>query len=308
LRIQWISAYTWTFVYLIGVALHFDSMAKLRERELGAALDRQSVAYGMVVHDISSYLANAQYAAQLLEKGNLENHQRHEVAGYLVKDISRLDQLVTILRNQLGYQLSPSGIKQHQCHLGDAFNEAIGLLKVRRKLPSQCLFVASEAASSLVLNARQDELIQIIDNLAVNASDAVNRSKCDRLVFLMDVDVWRVNSMDRITLSFSDNGPGISSQIVEKILLGEPRVEEVTNSQSFKKSFGLRLISNYLDIFGGRLRFQTPAEGPMVSSQKTEGTWGELPGTSILLDIPSSMIANFGKATADPHLPPRRSA
>jgi hypothetical protein len=31
----------------------------------------------------------------------------------------------------------------------------------------------------------------------------------------------------------------------------------------------------------------------MVSRQKAEEAWGELPGTTILLDLPASMIANL---------------
>ena len=308
LRIQWISAYTWTFIFLISLARHFDTMAKMRETELAEALDRQRVAYGMVVHDISSYLANAQYAAFLLEEGRLEHKQSLNVVSLLGKDIGRLNQLVSILRNQLAYQSSLPADKHKEVNLGEAFEEAIDLLKARRSMSAPCVFLASDDASRLMLGMKRNELVQIIDNLASNASKAASKSNCECLVFLMDVDPVGAESDQMVTLSFSDNGPGISAEIMHRILSGDPDGVEGPKSRTERKSFGLKLISNFLEIFGGRLHYQTPAAGPMVSRQKAEGTWGQLPGTTILLDIPSSMVLNLKEITADRDIPRRKSA
>jgi signal transduction histidine kinase len=247
----------------------------------------------MVVHDVSAYLSNAQYAAFLLGTGNLEHKQTQDVASLLGKDLDRLNQLVTILRDQLGHQPSlPSG-KQEAFNLGEAFDEAISLLKIRRTMSIPCLFVASKAASCLMVRMKRDEMIQIIENLADNASRAASQGNCKQLVFLMDVDPVESARDARVTLSFSDNGPGISPEIMDKILSGESSGDEAPKARKARKSVGLKLISNYLEIFGGRLHYQTPAAGPMVSRQKAEEAWGELPGTTILLDLPASMIANL---------------
>ena len=304
LRIQWISAYTWTFIFLLSLARHFDTMAKIREKELAEALDRQWVAYGMVVHDVSAYLANASYAGFLLEKDDLDTQQRYEVAKVLSGDLNRLHQLITILRNQLSHQPSLPVGPDRVFNLGEAFDEAVSLFKIRRTMSASCLFVASDAASQLMLNMKRDEMIQIIDNLINNASRAASQTKCEGLVFLMEVNPVEPGSDGPVTLAFSDNGPGVSPDLLSKILSGETDAGTKQSSAKPRKSVGLRLISNFLSILGGRLHYKTPAEGPLVSRQKAEGTWGHLPGTTFLLDLPSSMIVNTRGTSGDraPHL------
>lgn len=106
-------------------------------------------------------------------------------------------------------------------------------------------FTMSEVESSLVIECRSHEILQVLVNLLNNASDAIENLK-DKWV---RVDVR--NHKNEVIISVTDSGQGISADVVEKLFMPFYSTKRV----QYGTGLGLSISKSLIQRHQGRLDY-----------------------------------------------------
>ena len=117
-----------------------------------------------------------------------------------------------------------------------------------------------------------DQLTQVITNLVLNATQAMDGSKKLRRIVLES----GIEADNQVFLKVTDTGPGVPAEIKQKIF--EPFF--TTKSTKGGTGVGLALCLNIVASHGGQIRVEEPAEGGasfIITIPATEQTADEAP-------------------------------
>lgn len=283
---QMSQAITWTYIFILSVAYYFDRVTKTREDELSRAIERISVAYGLVVHDAAANLSNIRLSMFAIKQRKMTQEEFDAVSSLLAEHVERLADLLSKLRNHLRKDIE-TVVGASWSNLGEAFEDVVRLQRVRENHTNEGIFKISPAAASTGLAFKKDDLVQMIDNFAANATAAVSTAAASTSIFFVDVADVEVDGREFIRILVTDNGPGMTSENFEKVLSGESRGDG-------RESFGLKFISRLVKIAGGQISSQSPVTPAIKKSADLAGYWGDLPGTTIIVDLPrkSTVVEN----------------
>lgn len=282
LRFQTMQATSWTYIYILAVAWNFDRITTARTKKLSLALERQSVAYGLVVHDAASYLANITNSLYLLRRGGMNASDQRTVSEVLDDQVVRLGELMNTLRQHL--KVSPADVTDaaQESNLGAAFDEALDLLKIRGSKSDHGIYVISNTASATGVALAHGDLVQIIDNFMVNASTAIKRAGGEKPIIVIESERIQTQDTECIRIRITDNGPGLSNDNFETLFFSQDK--NARNGQ--RQSMGLRLITKYIKLIGGKLSCISPADSHFARVSVDRKDWGIMPGTTITIDLP----------------------
>lgn len=294
LKFQMLQATSWAYIFILAVAWNFDRVTTARARKLAFSLEKQSVAYGLVVHDAASYLSNISTSLYLLRRGDLQASEEQKVAEVLDDQVARLGKLMNTLRQHLKTPQSDETNSEQAANLGSAFAEAMDLLALRGSRSERGVYLISSDAAATFVTLAHSDLVQIIDNFAVNASTAIERAGGVSPVLVVEAEKIETDAHAYIRIKITDNGPGLSNHNFEKLFL-EP--EDNANARQ-KRSMGLRLIAHYIKLAGGKLSCVSPAAGSEFMRVSVDPkVWGNMPGTTITIDLPLD-VAWIGRSKA----------
>jgi signal transduction histidine kinase len=219
-------------VLAIGVFKHraaYDVLAQMREN-LGALSE---MAAG-IAHEIRNPLSSLKGASNLL-KSELKDHDHAEGREYLNIITEEIDQLNNILTN-FQYFTKPLKIEKEPLPLNEVILKTIKLaeidtpeLSIRSQLSGEVGMVRADASL----------LKQVFLNLIKNAADA-----CDpegELIIQTECDPHCV------TISFSDNGPGIQPNLLDHIF------EPFFTTKTSGVGVGLAISRKIIEAHGGRI-------------------------------------------------------
>jgi signal transduction histidine kinase len=219
-------------ILAVGIFKHkaaYDVLAQMREN-LGALSE---MAAG-IAHEIRNPLSSLKGASNLL-KSELKDHDHAEGREYLNIITEEIDQLNNILTN-FQYFTKPLKIEKEPLPLNEVILKTIKLaeidtpeLSIRSQLSGEVGMVRADASL----------LKQVFLNLIKNAADA-----CDpegELIIQTECDPhW-------VTISFSDNGPGIQPNLLDHIF------EPFFTTKTSGVGVGLAISRKIIEAHGGRI-------------------------------------------------------
>ena len=116
-------------------------------------------------------------------------------------------------------------------------------------------FIEDIDSVSCILFAERDRLKQVVNNLITNAVEAV--ASCDRPCIQI---ASRMLSDDRWEVAVTDNGPGVSSEVVGRAF------ESFVTTKEAGTGLGLAIVKRIVDLHGGAARLSQIAEGGTCAS------------------------------------------
>ena len=212
-----------------------------------ARLSALGMMAGSVAHEINNPLGIIHaYASNLLERasdGNLSAPDTEKVCSRIVETTERIASIVRGLRHiaREGSEdpFAPASVRE-------IVGRALDLCRERFRMHAIRL-ITPEMDASLRVRCREVQIVQILLNLLQNAFDAI----CD-----IDGDRWIAVQIGlagrKVTLSVIDSGPGISSDVRERMM--EPFF--TTKPVGKGTGLGLSISRSIAQDHGGELLYE----------------------------------------------------
>jgi two-component system, NtrC family, sensor kinase len=241
--------------YLIRVFLENAAFAiknaelkqRLVENERMAAAG-QAISY--IVHDLRTYVGNAQMFMDLLLK-RVETPQHIPALADRIQ--GSLSQALMLVGDTLDFARGSIRIEPRQIDLSQTVREAIEFWTPR--FSSHRARLVHTIEDGLVCNADAQRLLQVLHNLVKNGLEAVAAMPDAR------VEVSLASADDtHVLMTVSDNGGGIPADLQGRIF--EPFVSMGKRSGT---GFGLAIVKQIVDAHEGRIDVVTGPDGTSFS-------------------------------------------
>ena len=223
---------------------HLEKQVQRAERL--AAIGRLAAG---VAHEIRNPLSSIRGFAYLLGKGHAEPSPEREYADTMVREIDRINRVVSDLLNFA----RPMALEPEEVCLTDLIDHVVTLVSADTKAQGIDIHVRSEP-DRLRLFADSNQLTQAILNLALNAIQALEDGGT------IDVRAGRHQSGEGVAIVMEDNGPGIPPELQEKIF------EPFATTRERGTGLGLAMVRKIAENHNGEVRLESPPPG------KTHGT------------------------------------
>lgn len=202
----------------------------LVQNEKLAALGR--VASG-VAHEVRNPLASMKLKIQLAERNKSDQAKLDKTFDVLLEEIERLDKLVRkLLDAGRPSKLNPSKISLVNLVVG-----RVSLLSEKAKLNG--VNIVDSVASDLSVEADAEKLAQVIDNLLLNALEAMPNGG--------NLKIAGDQRADKAFIEISDEGKGISSEIKDRLF------EPFFTTKDKGTGLGLAISREIIEAHGGKL-------------------------------------------------------
>ncbi len=226
---------------------HFDQYDLIKENInlLASALSESEMLksdfISSVSHELKTPLAVMENYATLLLNEDLEESERKEYAGVLVKTSKRLAKLVSNILKLNRLENSTLAIKKEKFNLTSALGECI--LRYEDKMDDKGIILDCDFDDCEIVSNRE-YLDIVFSNLMSNAVKFTERGG-EIVVTLKKTDEGAV-------VSFQDTGCGISSQSGEKIF---EKFYQADNSHAVEgNGLGLALVKRVIDALAGEIK------------------------------------------------------
>ncbi len=161
---------------------------------------------GGIAHEIRNPLASISGSVEMLKESTLDlNPENSKLFSIIIKEIDRLNLLIT---DFLSF-VRPEVKKTDQVHLKDLINDIIILVKHDKKLSENVIF--NLELSDVKIRCDQSKLQQAFINIITNSLQAIQKSNQPTLTCRISKEGFFVS------LEFTDNGPGIPSNVIGRI-------------------------------------------------------------------------------------------
>jgi len=216
-----------------------------------------------LAHQIRTPLASALLYTSNLSKQNLPNEEREK---FISKSLARLQHLENVVEDMLSF--SRIGELGHELvELDDLLDELNQAMETH--LDSEnCSFVIDGESSSIFINANRDALLGVLQNLVTNAIQACG-SEGTIKVHVSQVD--QTHGIPSVDIILTDNGPGISEEIIENIF------EPFFTTRSKGTGLGLAVAKAVVENHAGSI---------WVESSDSQGT-------TFVIRLPVAKDANY---------------
>jgi len=190
----------------------FTDLTETKRLEREAELNRQMASLGEltagVVHELRNPLGAISGMAELLARNTSLDESNTQTLNSIVEEIAQLDRTIT---HFLAFG-KPFAVQHEQVALSDIIERALRLAE--RRIHSKRVTVTVNVNDDVPpLRADSTKLVQAIVNLLVNSVEAVPQEG------KIHVDVCDSHpSGEQVSISVSDNGPGVPVEEREKIL------------------------------------------------------------------------------------------
>jgi signal transduction histidine kinase len=200
-----------------------------------------------VAHEINNPLAYVKANVNALKRSaSKEDELTPEELAELIADTTQgIDRICQIVSDLKGFAREDSGAVE-PVDLHDAVKGAVRLATVR--LPKEAKVLVELPPDLPFVHASPRKLAQVLLNLLVNAGDAMDEMRVPKPT----VTISGRQLGDQVTLSVTDNGPGIPPATMSRMF--EPFF--TTKPPGKGTGLGLALSREYVENFGGTLSVQ----------------------------------------------------
>ena len=227
----------------VAVALHHASLyaqALQTADELAKVDELRREFVSMVSHELRSPMTVVAGISDLLQKrgGELEEGDRSEMIDTLGREARRLSRLVTEVLDLEAIDQGGTALQPLELDIAEVAREAIADTVQRERVA-----VDVEARDTVVV-ADRDRIKQVMINLLSNAAKF---SPVDAPIGIT------VTEQDQsVQVSVTDRGPGISSDVVDRLFQRFSRLEE-TSAGTSGSGLGLYLSKVFVEAHGGEI-------------------------------------------------------
>jgi PAS domain S-box-containing protein len=243
-----------------GALIVFSDLSRLKELEREKQRAERLASFGAlaagIAHEIKNPLVAIRTFAELLPERFGDVDFREDFSKVVIKEISRIDDLVARLRG-----LAATAPRQvGAVDLRDPINDTLALLRgqleqtrtaVARDFQDPAPFVAIE----------ESQLKQLFLNLFLNAIEAMGTEG----VLTVRITRKHTQGMSWIVVDVSDTGPGISESVAANIF------DPFFTTKSRGSGLGLTICRGITDAHRGTIRAERNSNGP---------------GTTIVVELP----------------------
>ncbi len=225
----------------------FVAMLQQRDREVLRA--EQLAALGQLAAGVAHEVRNPLTSIKLLVQAELESRSPGGMAPEDLKVIvSEVLRMERSLQSFLDYARPPSPERQ-QVDLEAVVQNVMGLVRVRAERQRVEMQLVSPE-SGVPISADENQLQQVVLNLALNAIDAMPQG--GRLTFTT------VRRGDLAELTVADTGPGIAEDMQERLF------QPFATNKETGLGLGLVITRRILEAHGGRVTAENASVGGAV--------------------------------------------
>ncbi len=239
----------------VGLALRYRQMDQ-RIGEADKLISLGTLAAGLA-HEIRNPLVSIQTFAELLNERYDDKNFREEFGSIVMRDVKRITGIIESIMAFAGRQPAP----QAPVKIEEVIDASYSMLKTEFDR-AEVTFDKKYNRVPPVLGS-YNQLMQLFVNLLLNAIQALN-GQCGGRVEVSTGLSKRKNMPDLVTVSVTDNGPGVDRHFLPKLF--EPFVTtKAMGSDRSKRGIGLGLaiVKKIVDSHNGSIT---------VSSEKGKGT------------------------------------
>lgn len=197
-----------------------------------------------VAHEIRNPLGIMKTSADMIKRGSREGEQNHELAGFMMEEVDRLNRVVTRLLDFA----RPSAPKSEPCELGEILDRALALVGPQHRL--QDLEVVRAYAREIP-RARGDreQLCQVFLNLILNAVQSMTGAGKMSLV-------TGAGEGETVFASVGDTGGGIDEKILDHIF------DPFFTTREGGSGLGLSIVYRIVEAHKGKVEMKSaPGKG-----------------------------------------------
>ena len=241
-----------------GMVITFQDLTQVRALEESSRRQDRLAAIGRmaasIAHEIRNPLAAMRGSIQMLRSEMDDNSEQTELMEIILRESDRLNGIIT---DFLSYA-RPRSMIRLRVDVGDLLHQTFALLRHSPEIGMDQEIVEELPGEPLFADADSDQLKQVFWNLSRNALQAMPNGGTLRANLHM-------NSNDRLRITFSDTGRGMSPEQVEHLF-------EPFSSTTGGTGLGLSIVYQIIREHGGTIN---------VRSRRGEGT-------TISIELPKS--------------------
>lgn len=190
--------------------LVFQDVTKIQDLEQQLEVESRLAATGQlaagIAHEIRNPLASISGSIETLEQNlKLDSEEDKKLIAIALREIRRLNKLIT----DFLLFAKPKGESLSFCNLFDLITEVADTVKTRTESGKSVRFTLEVAPSTQVM-ADRDMLKQVFMNLFINSIESSNLAQTE-------IRVSELIGDDQVSITVSDNGPGVSQDIRSRI-------------------------------------------------------------------------------------------
>lgn len=232
-----------------GTVITFQDLTHIRALEDSSRRQDRLAAIGRmaasIAHEIRNPLAAMRGSIQMLRADMDGDSSQTELMEIILRESDRLNRIISDFLNYA----RPRSIIQSQIDVGDLLRRTFTLLRNSTEVDKRQLITEDVPAKPILIDADAEQLQQVFWNLARNALQSMPEGGALRAT------VHR-SSPDRLRISFSDTGRGMSPEQVERLF-------EPFSSTTGGTGLGLSIVYQIIRDHGGTIN---------VRSREAQGT------------------------------------
>lgn len=240
-----------------GTVIAFQDLTQIRALEETSRRQDQLAAIGRmaasIAHEIRNPLAAMRGSIQMLRHEMKGDSSQAELMEIILRESDRLNHIITDFLNYA----RPRSVSHAQVEVGELLRRTFTLLRFSPEINKNQIIREHFPEGSFLADADAEQLQQVFWNLARNALQAMPDGG------ILTAELGR-NSNNRLRITFSDTGRGMSPTQVERLF-------EPFSSTTGGTGLGLSIVYQIIRDHGGTIN---------VSSREGRGT-------TITLELPS---------------------
>lgn len=236
-------------IFCFWIQVLFDREKKFKEEQLELKIRNEHLnGVGKLVAEIAHQLKNPlsiiNNAAYILQKNQSDPDLIRTQAGVIRQEITRSDLILKDLMTDAAQ--SVSSVKK--LSVGDELQKSVARALPEGTFPEIDLELIIPGNEDLYLFIKPSHIAEILDNLLVNAREAVHGSG------RIQISVTLSPNSD-IVIKISDSGPGIDPKLHTRVF------ESFFSTKEKGTGLGLGIVKKYIEFYNGKISLDSSDSG-----------------------------------------------
>jgi len=235
--------------FFIVIRSYYRLEEQVQRTEKLAAVGRLAAG---VAHEIRNPLSSIRGFAYLLGRGHGKETPEREYADVMVREIDRINRVVTDLLNFS----RPMTVEPEITMLPDLIDHVVSLVSADAKKQGIEIQIDCEPGTP-VMTLDPNQIAQALLNLMLNAINAIERGGA------VDIRTSPLNEGAGVEIQVTDNGPGIDPDVQDKIF------EPFYTTRERGTGLGLAMVRKIAENHNGAIRLESPPPGKSSGTRFT---------------------------------------